>query len=114
VSEKPPSQDLFKEHDNETSGKGQATMATSRLKKLGLPNGQMGLADPLLGPPADRFGPQPPNGYHESCLGCFSQSCSEKVFKNIFQRIFMLRNIFKVFVKIEKRLEKNPSMQERF
>jgi hypothetical protein len=52
----PSSRALFKEYEHETAGKGQATMATSCLKKLGPPNCQVGSADPLLGPPAERLG----------------------------------------------------------
>jgi hypothetical protein len=76
------------------AGNGQTTTATSSLKKLGQPNDQMGSADPLLTPPADRFNPQTPNGYMMSCLGASARICFGRCSKNIFQRIFMLKNIF--------------------
>jgi hypothetical protein len=68
---------------------------------------QLALVRPTLGfPLADSRGPLPLQRSLAFMLSCPGRPCFGKMFKNIFQRIFMLTNIFQDFCKNRKWLEK--------
>jgi len=67
-----------------------------------------------MGPLADIQGPGVPQRLYVLKTWVPGQTLSRKMFKIIFQRIFMLRNIFGFFVKNRKVLEKVSSMHECF
>jgi hypothetical protein len=54
-----------------------------------------------VAPLADSRGPLLPNSSLALMLWCPAKLCFKKMFKNIFQRVFVLRNIFQDFCEKE-------------